>query len=213
MCVVAIAMVSGRMRFVFVALLVFTAVPLVNGQESSTDQRIRLLLYGELGDNSSLGYELPSSEIGPLLEIPLGTRFEVQPAVFYSPDKKTITNNGQSLMPQGTVIVFVNHTFGLTGGYERSWLWTSEFDKSATYPSAGVVLRSGSSNRGRTFLSYLFPTGCVWATRGNPCAIQSNRLQGKAANLFRVARHLGHWRRVYAGPSEALEVVLAHPAE
>jgi hypothetical protein len=142
--------------------------------QALADRRPRLLLDTEIGSETSLGYKLPSTAFGPSLEIPVAKRIEFQVSSAYSPDRKAITNDGNSLKLSGSAISFTNHLVGLIATIERNWLWTSQFDKSAWLPSAGVVIR----DEGRLYLTYLLPTGCVWATPSNPCRIQSNRLQG-----------------------------------
>src|SRR6266436_3225927 len=148
----------------------------VSSQEAFPDRRPRLLLDTEVGSQASLGYRLPSSAFGPSLEIPVAKRMEFQVSSDYSPDRKAITNDGNSLKVSGSAIVFANYRVGFIATIERNWLWTSQFDKSAWLPSAGVVIRNDGA--GRSYLTYVLPTGCVWATPSNPCKTQSNRLQG-----------------------------------
>jgi hypothetical protein len=156
-----------------------TANPMV-GQETqpSTLFSARLLYESEIGTEANLGYKLPSTAFGLLVEQPLGKRFELQSRVSYSPDKKVITDNGNSFLVSGTGIVWATSRVGLSGAYGYSWLWTSQFDKNGWAPSAGTVIRNSLFGPGRIYVSYIFPTGCVWATPSNPCKIQSNRLQG-----------------------------------
>jgi hypothetical protein len=150
----------------------------VRGQQSNPDSRPRLLFDTEVGSSDSLGYKFPSTAFGPAIEIPVRKHLEFQGTAAYSPDKKAITNDGHSFKASGSAIRFINHRFGVIGTLERSWLWTSQFNKSEWHPSAGLVIRNGILGVGRTYLSYVFPTGCVAATQSNPCQIQSNRLQG-----------------------------------
>jgi hypothetical protein len=155
----------------------------------------RLVLDSEIGSAASLGYELPSTAFGPLMEVPLGNSWEVQILSLYSPDRKLITHDGQSLKLEGSAIRFLNGHIGVIGGLERDWLWTSQFGKKLLEPSAGTVLRNEAI--GRLYLTYLFPTGCVWATSGNPCTIQSNRLQG--GEFRQEARLRSHLRLGFRG--------------
>jgi hypothetical protein len=148
----------------------------VSSQEAFADHRPRLLLDTEIGTETSLGYKLPSTAFGPSLEIPVAKRMELQLNSAYSPDRKAITNDGNSLKVSGSAIGFANQRMGLIATIERNWLWTSQFNKSAWLPSAGVVIRNDGA--GRSYVRYVFPTGCVWATPSNPCRTQSNRLQG-----------------------------------
>jgi hypothetical protein len=164
-------------------ILVFGAILLAvcsaaDGQSLSVDDRPRLLLDAEVGSETALGYELPSIWLGSSIEIPVEKRFELQAAGAYSPDKKQITNDGHLASMSGTAIGFINQRAGLTASVESSWLWTSQFDKAALFPSAGVVVRNDYFGPGRFYISYIFPTGCVAATASDPCRIQSNRLQG-----------------------------------
>jgi hypothetical protein len=153
----------------------------VFGQTAFGDQRPRVLMDTEVGTESSLGYKFPAIVLGSSSEIPLGNLFEVQSSVTYSPTAKYITNNGQRFGASGSALAFINQRVGLVASLEHRSLWTSEFDKKVWFPSAGVVLRNDYFGRGRLYLTYVFPTGCVWATPGNPCQIQSNRLQGITA--------------------------------
>jgi hypothetical protein len=151
---------------------------LVRSQEVYPDRRPRLLLDTEVGSLRSLGYKFPSTAFGPAVEIPLAKHFELQASSAYSPDRKVITNDGHSFKVTGSAMRFIHQRFGLVAGIERSWLWTSQFDKSAWHPSAGIVIRNDYWGPGRLYLNYVLPTGCVWATPSNPCQIQSNRMQG-----------------------------------
>jgi len=158
-----------------ISLVVCSTAP---AQSLSVDDRPRLLLDTEIGSETGLGYELPSIWLGSSIEIPVERRFEVQVAGAYSPDKKEITNDGHLTSVTGTGIGFINERVGVTASVESSWLWTSQFDKTALFPSAGVVVRNDYFGPGRFYVSYIFPSGCVAATVSNPCQIQSNRLQG-----------------------------------
>lgn len=158
------------------AILLLAGVAL--GQEVYSDQRPRILLDGEFGSESALGYKFPSISMGPAVEIPIAKRFEVQANAYYSPDRKKITDDGTLAAVNGSLLMFVNQRFGFTGSLEQSWLWTSQFNKSALYPSAGVVVRNDYIGHGRLYVSYVFPTGCAAATAADPCTIQSSRLQG-----------------------------------
>ena len=157
--------------------------------------RPRLIFEGEFGSAAALGYELPSTAFGPSIEVPLGNSWEIQTLALYSPDRKAITHDGQSLKLEGLGIRFLNAKIGVVGGIERDWLWTSQFDKRSLEPSAGIVLRNDSF--GRLYLTSLFPTGCVWATSSNPCTIQSNRLQG--GEFRQEARLDSHFRLGFRG--------------
>jgi hypothetical protein len=168
----------GVTRISVVVLVAATFSSSVRGQEYMTDQRPRFLLAADVGSEGLLGYKFPSTAAGPSFEIPLENHLEIQASAFYSPDRKLITDNGDSLKVSGSVVGFATERVGFIGSIEHAWLWTSQFDKANWFPAAGVVLRNDSFGPGRLYVTYLIPTGCVWATTTNPCAIQSNRLQG-----------------------------------
>jgi hypothetical protein len=165
-------------RFLMVALVAATICRLAGAQENVADGRARLLLNSEIGTATSLGFKLPAISVGPSVEIPVKSRFEFQSAVLYSPDRKLITDDGNAISLSGSAIGFATSRLGIIGKVERTSLWTSRFDESAWAPSAGVVIRNDYVGPGRLHVTYVFPTGCVWATSGNPCTIQSKRLQG-----------------------------------
>jgi len=148
------------------------------GQQSAPDQRPRLLIGADFGMDNALGYKFPTTSLATGAEVPIGHRFELQAFSDYSIARKVITGDGRSAHVGGSVIAWTSDRIGLFGSAEHSWLWTSQFDKTSLFPSAGIVLRGYSLGPGRIYLSYLIPTGCVWATSSNPCKIQSNRLQG-----------------------------------
>jgi hypothetical protein len=158
-----------------------------------TDTSARWLLDAELDGNGMLGYIFPDLTFGTAVEKPITTHFEVQGSIGYSTSRKAITKNGNSLLARETVIGWVKPRVGVMGAYERSWLWTSQFDKAPWYPMAGIVIRGYNSTfgPGRLYVSYVFATGCVWATPSNPCTIQSNRTQGiQETQEVRFARHV-----------------------
>src|SRR5260370_30661256 len=168
----------------------FPVLPALS-QEKSADHRARLLLDAEAGTQTSLGYKFPSTGFGPSIEVPVAKHFEFQADALYSPDRKAITNDGQSLNVSGSAIRFATQRLGFIASLERNWLWTSQFDKSAWFPSTGIVIRNDYFGPGRAYLTYVFPTGCVWATPSNPCQIQSNRLQGiQLRHDLRAALHM-----------------------
>ena len=162
------------------------------GQSASADDRPRLLLDAAIGSETALGYKLPAISLGPSVEIPIAHRFELQASGTYSPDKKAITNDGHLASVSGSAIGFATDRVGFMASVERGWLWTSQFDKMAWFPSAGVVVRNDYFGHGRLYVAYVFPTGCVWATASNPCHIQSNRLQG--VTLRQDVRSASHTR-------------------
>jgi hypothetical protein len=134
-------MVLVRIALTGIVCLLFSLQ--VSSQEVFADHRARLLFHMEAGSQTSLGYKLlPSTAFGSSLEIPFAKRMEFQVGSTYSPDRKSITNDGNSLKVSGSATGFANHRMGFIATIERSWLWTSQFNKSAWLPSAGVVIRS-----------------------------------------------------------------------
>jgi hypothetical protein len=134
------------------------------------------MLDTESGSNSGLGYKLPHLAVGFGVERSTARHFELQGRVSYSPDRKYITNDGNSLDFKGSGLFWMTPKLALIGSLRRWNLWTSQFDKSGWEPSAGIAIREyGLDYPGRIYLEYLLPTGCQW---GASCPIQSNRKQG-----------------------------------
>lgn len=151
-----------------------------------------LMLDSSIGSSAGLGYKLPDTTFGFSIEKAVGQKFEVQVSAAYSPTHKYITNDGESLLAGASGLYWVNWRFAVLGGAKFSQLWTSQFEKVAFYPVAGLVFRTMwmHENAGRIYVTYEFPTGCVWATASNPCVIQSSRLTGVNFNPeFRVFSH------------------------
>jgi hypothetical protein len=160
------------------------------GQDKFNDSPAQFLVNGQLGSQVMLGYDFPASAFGPSVEVPIESRFEVDAAGMYSPDHKPGTDDDKSLVLSGSVLGYATERLGFTASLERSWLWTTQFNESAWGPSAGVVIKNDIFGPGRLFLTYLIPTGCVWATPTNPCTLQSKRLQGgQFRQEIRAGRH------------------------
>jgi hypothetical protein len=164
--------------FVLIVLLAATLLPAARADENPTDQRARLLLDSEIGGAGSLGFKFPATSFGPAVEIPIRDRFEFQSTALYSPSRKLITNDGNALDVSAAAIAFATSRVGIIAKMEHTSLWTSQFEENAWVPSAGAVVRNDYFGPGRLYVTYVFPTGCVWATSSNPCNIQSKRLQG-----------------------------------
>jgi len=159
--------------------------------DEPTNFTTRWLLDFKFGVEGGLGYKFPSSSFGLSVERPLRKHFELQGSVAYSPDKKVMTNDGNSLLGSVSGIAWLTSHVGISGGIEGSRLWTSQFDKGAWSPNLGAVIHVPIFDPGRLTALYVFPTGCVWATPTNPCKIQSNRLQGiQLKQEFRTWSHL-----------------------
>jgi hypothetical protein len=179
------------LRFLVTLSVLLVRLGAVSGQEIHVDQRTRLLLDGAIGTQSALGYKFPSTAFGPALEVPIGRRWEFQARASYSPDRKVVTGDGHSLNLSASAIRFVTQRWGVLARVEPTWLWTSQFQKRSWFPTAGIVIRNDYFGSGRFYLTYVFPTGCVWATSSDPCRIQSNRLQGlKVLQDVRSSQHL-----------------------
>jgi hypothetical protein len=148
------------------------------------------LFDSETGSESGLGFKMPHLAFGPSFEHRVGRHFEVQGRASYSPDKKYITNDGNSFKSKATGLYWITDSLALTGSVRQSNLWTSQFDKHSWAPSAGIGIREMIAGYpGRIYLEYVFPTGCQW---GTSCPIQSNRTQG--AEVYWEERILPHLR-------------------
>jgi hypothetical protein len=153
----------------------------------------RWFIDSGIGVATSLGFKQPDTNFGLALEKPIGSRFEYQAVIGYSPSRKAITNDGNTFLASTQMLFWVRNNLAILGGISYSKLWTSQFVKHGTFPLVGISIRENSRlfGPGRTYISYDFPTGCVWATPANPCTIQSNRLQGvDFAQEFNTFSHL-----------------------
>ncbi len=167
-------------------------------QTSPTGNKLgtRWLLDSETGSDAGLGFKEPHVALGISFERPIGLRFELQGNLHYSPDKKSITNDGNSLRVQGVGIIWINGRFGISGDLRHSDLWTSQFNKSAFGPAAGVVFRERFQGMpGRLYVDYVIPTGCEW---GLDCPMQSSRAKGpevywehRLSPYIRLGLHMG----------------------
>jgi hypothetical protein len=146
----------------------------------TSDNRPKLLMGGGFGVDNQLGYKFPTLTLTTGIERPFAHRFEAQADANFSGTRKFITGDGHSTNIGASLIFWAKKGIGLIGSGDRSWLWTSQFNKTNFFPSAGIVLRGLSLGPGRIYITYMMPTGCVRATSTSPCAIQSNRLQGVA---------------------------------
>ena len=141
----------------------------------------RLLIDGQIGNETELGFKLPSFSVGFTIEKPVGPHVELQTSAAYSPDKKFLTNDGNSLLWGLRGIWLTRLHVGISGEIRNSHLWTSEFHKSGWTSAAGVMIRDDLLGLpGRFSADYVVPTGCVWAAKCKLPAdgIQSNRTQG-----------------------------------
>ena len=153
----------------------------------------RILATGEIGTASGLGYQLPHLSAGIDLEKPLGSHWEAQGGVSWSPDRKYLTGQGNAVRASASGLFWPIQDVAVTGGVEYSHLWAGAFQKSAWFPFAGAILRDGwYGSPGRFYVHYVFSAGCQWATAANPCTIQSNRISGVEG--FQEFRLWPHWR-------------------
>lgn len=168
----------------FLIILAFLALPAGAGAQA------RILATAEVGAASGLGYQAPHILAAFDVERPIGTRWEAQGRIAWSPDRKYITHNGETAQGAVSALFWPIQRVAVEGGLEYSHLWTSQFEKSAWFPFAGAVLRdSWYGSPGRLSVRYVFPTGCQW---GVSCVIQSNRLSGVEG--FQEFRLWPHWR-------------------
>jgi hypothetical protein len=141
----------------------------------------RLMIETQLGTEKQLGFKPPDLGFGFSVEKPIGPHVELQSSVAYSPDKKYISNDGNGFRWGARVIWFPRRRFGISGEIRRSYLWTSQFEKSGWTTTAGVMIRDNLLGAaGRFSVDYVIPEGCVWAVECLLPAngIQSNRTQG-----------------------------------
>lgn len=106
-----------------------------------------------------------------------------------------------STQPHGQVCtVEVSDSFSIPNSKLQvascSPVYTTPLYKSGVIPFVGAVIRDGwFASPGRLYVSYLFPTGCVWAAQCTLPAdgVQSNRIQGirgdQEFRLYRLTEH------------------------
>lgn len=180
---------------VVIVILLVAILALLIGIATGHAQEIpsRVMLDAEGGSASGLGFRLPSLVFGTVLEMPITRRWEAQGSAKWSPDDKYITHDGNQAQIAGNALFWANNRVAFNGGIRFNRLWTSQFDKTAWNPVAGIVLRNNWQGApGRLYLTYSFPTGCQWATSANPCRIQSNRESGVEG--YSEFRFWPHWR-------------------
>lgn len=184
-------------------------------RRASVFSQVRIVLDTQVGDYAGLGFAPPHAGWALDLEMPLGgatsysaiaqggRRFEYQPTITFSLDRKTGSMSSFSLNVRNEGIVWLNHRLGAEGGIEYAGYWQGSPPATASnpvpvgfyglhklewVPSTGLVVRNALRGRpGRLYVDYLFQTGCQRATPSNPCQVQSPRTQGvQAAQEFRV---------------------------
>jgi len=174
---------------------------LPNGNEPRT----RWLLDFETGSNAGLGYKDPHTAIGISFERSMMQQhLEFLSQASYSPDKKAISNDGNTLTLSVTGLVWVSNQFAVTSSLRRATLWTSQFEKRSVAPTVGFAVRENVFGvPGRFYFDYLFPTGCQW---GASCPIQSSRIQGPEGYWehrmwphFRLGLKFGYYRFLAQG--------------
>ena len=175
--------VGSISRCLLLLLMCAAAVGAQDAQETKEAWRgatlsPRLFLDTDIGIRAELGFLPPSTDFGVSFEVPLRSHIEIQGSASFSPDKKKITDDGHSISASGTGIFWIDSRIGALGEVEYDRLWTSQFDEGGTAPAFGAVIRTRYRYPGRLYISYLIPTGCVWATTSNPCRLQSKRTQG-----------------------------------
>ena len=156
----------------------------------------RLVIDSQIGSERDLGFRSPDLGVGFSVEKPLGSSVELQTFAEYSPDKKHITNNGNNFQWGAKGIWFPRWRFGVSGEARRSYLWTSQFNKSGWVFAPGLMIRDSFGTRsGRFSVDYVIPRGCVWAVE---CRLSpgwhSIKPHTRTGSLLRNFAHY-HWGR------------------
>lgn len=159
----------------------------------------RVILGAKIGSQAGLGFRSPSVEGIASLEIPLTSRLELTPGFSMSPDRKAFSPTGHDIRITDSANFFLTRRFGVYGGIDLSEYWAQQpvngyyipLHKAGAVPYLGGVLRDSwdTSAPGRLYIRYLFPTGCVWASKCQlpTDGIQSNRTHGvDARQEFRL---------------------------
>lgn len=155
--------------FVFLAVLATLAKPV------HAEPR-RIWTECEIGTAAPLGYNLPYWNCGARVEQPIGRRFEAQFRSTFSPTSKALTGDGKTFDARGTALVWLApDRFGLTMNVGKSWLWTSQFNKSEWLYAPGVMTSFWwNGGQQRIGIDWLLPSGGFDASTG----IESSRLTG-----------------------------------
>lgn len=141
-----------------------------------------------IGSEPQLGFNAPSTSFGPSLEYPLGSQFELQGGVTFTPWESINSGSGHAIDIRASGIGWVNRRIGAWLGFRHDWLWSSPISRSGWSPSIGTVLRDELYRPGRLYVNYLFPTGC--AQLGTSCSVASSRTQGlEALQELRLSPH------------------------
>jgi len=187
---------------VFLLILVVTATSRGQTFPAGHSSSTRWLIDTQIGTASGLGYRLPYIDFGFGVERPIGSRFEVQWRVAWSPTPKEATGDGKSLLLRATAIYWTRR-LGFTANVRNSWLWTSQFDKHDVRYAPGVVTRFHWLDSGqRLYVDYLIPTGGYNQKNG----IESSRLTGpeitweaQISDYVRVTAHYGIYHYLTQG--------------
>lgn len=154
----------------------------------SAGAQTKLLVSGQVG----LGY---LGNRHPHLALGLTAETTVRKALIYqqflaTPDVKIGSNQGHGFGYTASLSYPLYKDVGPLVGFSRSQYWSGlrlrnsdtvirQYSKGGWHPYAGVYWRnSWYGSPGSMTVVYDFPTGCVYATVGNPCTITSARSYG-----------------------------------
>jgi len=195
-----------RKRWLWCALIAFGLSSSVSAQESNPSYgssssefipafksgRARLLAGILIGNDASVGYKLPSIDLSPAIEAPIGNHLELQAYSFYSPTSLNSASSSKEFDASFTALIWITDGIGITGNYSHSSLWAAQYDKQGSNYWVGVAIRDNPAYPGRAYIRAELPlrTGCVDRPT-TPCVIQSNRQDGiEAVQEFQVLSHL-----------------------
>jgi len=160
--------------------LILLLTLLLFGIVGYADAQTSLLVQTRIGSAKTLGFKTPSFGIGLGLERQ-APRFEYDAGFYLSPDKKTFATYRKGAFSANASGSAFKNRYGVTAGVIYS-VYQSDiqgvpYRKGAIIPFAGLVAKDWILP-GRSRLTYLFPTGCIFPTPDNPCTIQSPRERG-----------------------------------
>ena len=156
-----------------IALMFLFVVSFPNYMWAQEDAQI--VVDAQIGSQAGLGYKVPSTEFGLSFENQYKWN-ETDIRGFYSPDRKVITNDGQSYGASIVDAVWFSHRIGAFGTLRHNTLLTSQFDKGSFDYAPGVVVALGKTDNpvGRVYVDYLIPSGGI----NKKTFIESSRTQG-----------------------------------
>ena len=163
-----VRMATGRslLRGVGFLLIVFVAASLHAQTEPAgrafPEATWPVIITAEVGTQQSLGYLPLHLAAGIGLEKRVGRWMELDPGINWSPDRTLLTHDGNSVSFQAAGIMWsgLSREIGITGGFDYTRLWATQFRRGSVSPSLGMAARLHVwSFPARLYVTYVVPYG------------------------------------------------------